>query len=324
MAQSLTPLKDAVHKILVTKLQSNAESQHGMYNVCSPLFETKAEVQVNDIAVSAGFSTKTGVGVPTPQDIRALSAKSAPIIREKNHRFEKHRLLDYDRLAADIVDICWVQAWNEIDAAVFTLLGAGRTTAHPDNGVSGSPYAANGGGTVYVVDNFDMTFLDGTTATQTNDATLAFGADNLSTRLNTRRGFKSLSGKPDLELFEPVLVVGDGISQLAGDLVEQSGRFYTGAGAEPGFKGRVTKVVIAPAASGWASNAWALVYVKRQTAPNGGEYLKGPVYAHIREIPVMKIEEVQGSSDINVYTNFHYSVFYGPCPDHSLFYSKPT
>ena len=323
MAQSLEPLKEAVTKILVTKLASNAESEHGMYNLVTPFFDQKSEIQINDLAVSSGFSTKTGVGVPTPQDIRALGAASSPIIREKNHRFEGHRLLDHARLASDIVDACWTQAWNEIDAAVFTLLGAGRTTAHPDDGVSGSPYAATGGGTVYAVDAYDMSYLDGTSGSQTNNASLTFSSANLATRLLARGAYKSLGGKPDLEKFPPLLVVHSGISQLANDLAAQEGRFYTGSGAESGFKGRLKGVVVAPEASSWPSGGWALVYVKDQVGPDGQQYKKGPVYVHIRETPQIKIEEIVGSSDINVYTKFHYSAFYGPCPDQTLFYSQP-
>lgn len=322
MAQALTTLKETVTEVIKSRLANQAESPDGFLKMCTPIWREQASVVINGLAVGAGFSTKTGVGAPAATEARSFGATTAPVVREKLVKFEEHRLMDLESLAMDIADLAWTQAWNEIDAAYFTLIGAATSTAHPDNGVSGSPWAATGGGSVYAADSYDMTFLDGSNATQTNAHALALSSANLSTVLAKRRTYKSVGGKADLEQFTPYLVAAPALETLAKDLARQEGRLYDGSGLQSGFAGRIKEVVIANGSSTFNAGGWALVYAKEAVNSQGQLVKTGPIAVHIRQRPRIKIEAVPGSSDISVYTDMAYSVVYAPECDSNLFYSQ--
>lgn len=322
MAQALTTLRETVREIFKQRLENPIEGADGMLKLCSPIFSEKAAINVNGLAVGAGFTTKTGVGVPTAGEARSFGSTTNPVVRQKREVFEADRLLDLESLAMDIADISWNQAWREINAAYFTLIGAATSTAHPDNGVSGSPWAATGGGAVYAADSYDMTFLDGSTATQTNAHSLALSSANLSTVLAKRRTYKSASGKADLPQFAPYLVCAPALETLAKDLVKQEGRLYDGSGLQSGFAGRIKDVVVADGSATFNAGGWATVYVRDTVDSQGRPVKVGPIVVHIREMPTVKIEPVPGSSDISVYTKMSYSCVYAPACDSDIFYSQ--
>lgn len=325
MTQALDTLKDLVRQILITKIANLATSQDGFLRLCTPYFNGEAVVKGLDIATSAGFTEKTGVGAPAPVDVRSFSNQSNPKPYEKSHRFEAHRLLDLPSLATEIAAQCWDQAWNAINRQFFSLLFNCTTTAHPENGVSGSPYAAYGGGTVYAGDDYSMTFLDGTTGRQQNAFTYALGSAGISTLFAKAHTYKSLSGKADIARPQPpILACHADLETLAKDLVAQKGRFYTGSGAESGFNGRIQDVIKAPGdVAGIAADAWLLAWVSERTTPAGAAVKVGPVQVHIRETPSVIIEKIPAAADYNVYSSFNFDCWYTSTVDQLLFYSEP-
>lgn len=320
MTQALTALRESVRKVLISKVENISGE---LTKICTPKFDPQATINVSDLDGASKFTTKTTVGAPTAAEVRAFAASSNPTVREQLLKFEQHRLNDYAGLARDIGKLVWDRAWNEITLDAFTLLFALRTTAHPENGVSGSPYAATGGGTVYAADAYDMTWLDGTTGSQTSDHTLALSSANLSTVLAKGRTYKDRSGKARNKTSRPKLVVVPELETLAKDLVAQSGRLYDGSGLQSGMAGRISEVIVAPAGASAAADAWVVVWVDEMTTESGAMELQGPILSHIRKLPQVKIGIPTDASDIHVYGDFEYDNFLHPFVDGNAFYSEP-
>lgn len=320
MGQDLSVLRQTVHKHLITKVET---LQGAMLPLCSPFFDSQAIVKVHDIGGGGNYSTKTTTGAPAASAVRALASASNPVEREQLIKFEQNRLGDMDRLAMEIAERTFGYGWQEINVDYFTLLMNGRTTAHPDNGVSGSPWAANGGGTVYAVDNFDMTFLDTSTATQTNDHTLALSNANVSTLLAKGVTYKDLAGKGlNRTTAKPYLVVAPELADLGNAIVAQVGRLYDGSGLVNGFSGRLAGCITVPAGV-CAADAWAIVWVDEMSNGLGGIVRQGPVNSHIRELVRVRIGIPTDAGDIHVYSSFNYDNWYHPTVDQRLMYSEP-
>lgn len=320
MAQSLISLRQTVHKHLITKVET---LQGAMLPLCTPAFDPQAIVKVHDIGGGGNYTTKTTTGAPSASAVRSLASESNPVEREQLIKFEASRLLDLDSLAMEIAERTFGYGWQEINTDFFLLLMSGRTTAHPENGVSGSAYAANGGGTVYAVDNFDMTFLDTTTLTQTNDHTLALSSANLSTVLAKGITYRDLAGKGlNRTTAKPYLVVAPELADLGNALAAQQGRAYDGSGLALGFSGRLAGVITAPAGT-CAADAWAVVWVDEMSNGAGGLVKTGPVLSHIRELVSVRIGMPTDAGDIHVYSKFIYDNHYHPTVDQRLMYSEP-
>lgn len=320
MTQALTALRESVRKVLISKVENISGE---LTKICTPKFDAQATINVTDLDGASKFTTKTTTGAPAASEVRAFGASSNPTVREQLLKFEQHRLGDYAGLARDIGKLVWDRAWNEITLDAFTLLFALRTTAHPEQGVSGSPYAATGGGTVYAADAYDMTWLDGTSGSQTNDHLLTLSSANLSTVLAKGRTYKDRSGKARNKTSVPILVVVPELETLAKDLHMQMGRLYNGAGLESGMAGRLRDVVVAPAGASAAADAWCIVWVDEMTTESGGTELQGPIISHIRKLPTVKVGIPTDASDVHVYSDFEYDNFLHPFVDGNAFYSEP-
>lgn len=324
MTQDLTPLRNMVRVAMISKVANFAVSEDGFMRFCTPMFDKNAAIKALEAAQSSDFSQKTGTGKPAAEPVRSYASQSNPLPYEVRHEFEAHRLLDMPRLAAEIATKAWDAAWNHINLEAFNLLFNGRSTAHPENGVPGSGYAAVGGGTVNAVDNFAMTFLDGATANQTNDHTLALSSANISTVLAKRRTFKGPGGKVVRLPKPPFLLCAPPLETLSKDLVKQVGRFYTGSGAESGYAGRIADVIVAPGDTpSIADDAWGLLWTEETTNLEGKTEMAGPIAAHVREAPWVKIDELEGTTDISVLCSVNYDVFYRTAVEQLWFYSEP-
>lgn len=322
MAQNLDPLRNLVLLALISKVENFATSVDGFLRFCTPEFDTNAMIRALEMAMSAVFTEKTGTGKPAAQPVRAYGSTSNPKPYEARHEFQRRSLMDLESLANDIAEKVWTYFWNQVDLEAWALVMAGRTTAHPENGVAGSGYAAVGGGVVYAVDNFSMTYLDGTTGTQTNDHNLALSSANISTVLGKGRTYKGPGGRVNRRPKPPLGFCAPGLETLFNDLIEQRGRLYTGSGAESGYQGRIAGLLVAPADTpGMASNGWGLIYTEEVKTPTGVK-MAGPVACHVREAPWVKIEEMEGTTDISVLCSGEYDVFYRTGCDQLLYYSE--
>ena len=321
MAQDLTVFRETIKQTLVSNL-GNYRTE--MTKLVTPFFDPRYRIDVIDFDGAGNFSTKTTVGAPSAQAVRAMQASSSPAFKEQLIKLTDEQILDQRAAGVMTGNRIIEYAWNEIVSDFFALLFAGRTTAHPENGVSGSPLAANGGGTVYFVDNFDVTSISaGTAFTQTNDHSLALSATNLATVLAKRRTYKTREAKKLMNTnVVPYLVVVPELETLARDLVAQSGRFYTGAGVDSGFAGRIREVIVAPGDASAATDAWAVVYVEDKQDPAGGSRRSGPVQSHIRMLPQVRAGYPTDANDVHILSEFAFDNFYSN-NEGDLLFSKP-
>lgn len=321
MGQDLTVFRETVKQTLVSNL---GEYRTEMLKLCTPIFDPRYQIEVIDFDGAGNFSTKTGAGAPSAQAVRAMSAKSTPAVKEQLIVLTDEQLLD--QVAAGVMTANQIisYAWNEVVSDHFSMYFSGRTTAHPENGVSGSPLAANGGGTLYFVDNIDVTTISaGATFTQTNDHTLALSATNLATVLAKRRTYKTREGKKLKNAsIRPYLVVCPELETLANDLYGQTGRFYTGSGVDSGFAGRLAGVIVAPGDAVSVTDGWAVVYVDQKQNPMGGSLRQGPVNCHIRMLPQVRIGRPTNANDVHIISEFAFDNFYSN-DEGDLLYSKP-
>lgn len=321
VATDLTVFREIVKKTLITGL---GDYKSEMLKLATPIFDTKYQVDVLDFDGAGYFTTKTAAGAPTGTSVRAVKSSSAPIVKEQLIVLTDEMLLNIEAAAAMTANRIISYAWNEVVSDFFSLLFAGRTTAHPDNGVSGSPITATGGGTMYFVDAFTGASLSADTAfTQTNDHTLALSSTNLQTVLAKRRTWKTREAKKLANTnVVPYLVVPPDLETLAKDLVAQNGRLFDGAGLQSGMSGRIREVIVAPGDATTDTTSWALVYVEEKTDPRGGSMRAGPVHCHIRMLPQVRVGIPTNANDVHVLSEFAFDNFYSP-NEGDLLFSKP-
>lgn len=324
MASNLQVFEDAVTSTMIEQFVT-AESD--MLLICTPQVELMTNVKVRDLDGAAKFNTQTTASAATARDVRGFASQSNPGVREARVPLRNKDYRDvmagggYD-IGVEIGNLLAKNAMGEIVDDFFTLLGSARTLAHPDNGVSGSPYAATGGGTVYFVDAYDMTGINGDVFSQTNDHTLALNATNNDTLLVKRRTYKSRDGKAWLPPGKPYLLVPPDLETLARAMSSQEGRIYNGSGLEQGYAGRHQGVIVAPAGT-FAADAWSHLYVTPKLDPKtGAQVPHGPFHSHIRLFPTVRVAEAPDGNYFNVIVEFEYDNFPGPF-EGNYFYSEP-
>ncbi len=321
MAQDLTVFREIVKRTLIANL---GNYQTEMLKLATPIFDTRYQVDVIDFDGGGYFTTKTAAGAPSATAVRAMKSSSSTVVKEQLITLTDEQLLNIEQAAVMTANRIIQYAWNEVVADFFALLFAGRTTAHPENGVSGTPYAANGGGTIYFVDNFDMTSISaGTTFTQTNDHSLALSSTNLATVLAKRRTYKTREAKKLMNTgVVPYLVVPPDLETLGKDLVAQNGRLFDGAGLQSGMNGRIQECIVCPGDATTDTTSWAVVYVEQKYDPRGAGGRSGPVHCHIRMLPQVRIGVPTDANDVHVLSQFAFDNFYSP-NEGDLLFSKP-
>lgn len=298
-----------------TMIETFLTQETDMLLLCTPDIEQATYKKDIDLDGAAKFSTQTTASAATSRDVRAFGSTSNPAVKEARIPLTNKQMRDVEAgggidLGTEVGAMLAQNALGEIVDDFFTLLASGRTTAHPENGVSGSPYAATGGGTVYYVDAYDMTGINGDTWSQTNDHTLALSAANLDTGLQKRRTYKNRDGKARAPIVPPWLVVGAGASleSLGSSLATQAGRVYTGSGMDFGFAGRIAGVIVAPAGT-LANDQWALVYVTDKKTSQGSKR-SGPIRCHLRLAPEVRIEKATDGNYFNVIVEFEFDNYF--------------
>jgi len=288
--------------------------------LCTPTVDESASIIAGELDGGGAFTAQSGAAAPAATDVKGFKSVSNPAVYERLVKITFAQERDVPGLAEKIAKIMMQKATNAWAADFWTLLGAGRTTAHPENGVASSPYAANGGGTVYYVDNFDMTFINGGTATQTNDHSLAQSAANIDTLLAKRAAFKDRDGVAYLQESKPVLVYGPSDITTGRNVRDIKEPMYDGTGVRSSVVNDLASMIRAP--TGFASGAWALVYVDQYTDPNGRAGRQCPVRLHVRKWPTIRIAQAVDGNYLNVIGEMEYDCFYQPF-EGDLLFSKP-
>lgn len=321
MTTNLAQFKQTLRTALITQI---GDFRTEGFKITTPVINTDGYIKTVDMDGGANFTTQTSAAVPSASAVRAFSSTSNPAVKEINIPLTESEIRNWAQTAQATAQTIIARAWNEWTEDLFTLVMGGRSVAHPDNGVSGSPYAANGGGTVYYYDNFDMTSINaGTTWTQTNDHTLALTATNLRTLLNKRLSYKDRDYKAQAPRGpKPVLVVVPDLTGTAKNLFRQSGQLYNGSGLQEGFSDELLDVVIAPRAAAADTDAWALVWVTDKMDENGRMVRSSPFLSHIRALPTLRVDPQPGGGYYNLYCSFEFDNYLHPW-EGDVFYSNP-
>lgn len=306
--------------VLTTFDRLMADWSSPILQLCTPTVDQAASIWAGELDGGGAFTAQSGPAAPTATDVKGFRSASSPAVYERLVKITFRQERDVPDLADKIARILMQKATNAWAADFWTLLGAGRTTAHPENGVASSPYAANGGGTVYFVDNFDMTFINGGTATQTNDHSLALSAANVDTLLAKRAAYKDRDGVAYLRETKPLLVYGPSDLTTGRNVRDINVPTYDGTGLRSAVANDIGGFIRAP--TGFASGAWALVYIDEYVDPSGRQGRQCPVRLHVRQWPTIRIREATDANALNVIGEMEYDAFYAPF-EGDLLYSKP-
>lgn len=297
-----------------------ADWQSDVLLLCTPTVDESARLVVGELDGGGAFTVQSGASAPAATDVKGFKSASSPAVYERRIPVTFRQERDVKDLPMKIATIMKQRATNQWADDFWTLLGSGRTTAHPENGVASSPYAANGGGTVYYVDNFDMTFINGGTATQTNDHTLALSAANIDTVLSKRPAYKDRDGKTHLRETKPYLVYGQSNLTTARNIRDVKNATYDGSGLVSPVINDLAGVIKAP--SGFSAGAWALVYIEEYLDAFGRQARNSPVRMHVRKWPEVRIKEATDGNYYNVIGEMEWDCFYAPF-EGDLLFSKP-
>lgn len=311
-----------------TMVETFVTSQSDMLLLCTPQVEIATTVKQRDMDGAAKFNTQSGATAATARNVRAFATRSNPVVSEARIPLtnKQHR----DVMAGGGFDIgqeigakLGENALGEISDDWFSLAGGLRTVAHPENGVSGTPYAASGGGTIYFVDAFDMTGINGDVWSQTNDFTLPWNAANLDTVLTARRSYKNRDGKPRLPMGnKPFAILPGGLERLGLAMASQQGRVFNGSELELGYAGQLAGIIVPPAGT-FAADGWALYWPTPKRDPKTGlEVVQGPIRSHIRLIPTVRIAQATDGNYFNVIVEFEYDNYLASF-EGNYFYSEP-
>lgn len=323
MATDLTQLKERIVKRMRKRLGDHSGD---LFKVARPIVDTRAYVDATDFDGGNNYTAQSGAAAPSASDVRAFKSSSNPTRYEIDVPLTEEQLLDWQRAADQVGDLLVDRAWHKITVDFWTLIFGARATAHPDNGVSGSPIAAVGGGTAYVVDNLEITPINGASAfQQTNDHTVALTATNLRTVLNKRPAWKDRDGGASATRADkPYLCVVPELAGTAKNLVMQSGQLYNGSGLSEGFADEIAGVIVVPREATAAADAWALVYVTETLGDNNEVTGKdGPLLIHLRAAPKVEVDREPGGGFYHCYCSFSCGIWFHPLCDRDLMYSEP-
>lgn len=293
--------------------------------------EPTANLEIQDMDGLAVFSQQSGATDITATIARAFKSRSNPVVLEALTKLTDKEVRDVrSGKGFDIAEVFsrmfGANMLRKMAKDVFSLYSAVRTTAHPENGVSGSPLAAVGGGTLYAADNITTTPLNtpGSPFDQTNDFSLAFNSANVNTILAYRAKWKSRDGDNNANPNElPVLITPPDLTKRARDLFGRTQEIYDGTGLQSSHAGEVSDIVQDPSGS-FAADAFAFIYKSMKLNPvSGSVESMFPVHLHVNILPTMRLTEAEKGNYINLVAQIEYDAFLDPMVDRDVLYSKP-
>lgn len=304
------------------------DHEDGAMKIAAVVVSEEKTYEAIDFDGANNFTAVNGVAGPAATEIRAFKSASDPTRKEMWIPWDADQDLDEPNLDAIIASMIYSRAKQDVSMSIFVFFFGARAIAHPENGVSGSPIVANGGGTLYCVDNIDVTAINsGATFTRTNNGTDTLNATNLQAKLDKRSTYRDRDGgqgtAPTDE--KPFLVVVPQLKSIAESLYAQKGDVYDGTGLRPGFADKLAGVVVAPPGATSATDAWGLVYWS-EVVDDSGKVVKqvAPIVLHMRTAVTVRVDVViPGTGAKGVYCEISYDVFPHPMIDRDLEYSEP-
>lgn len=262
-----------------------------MLKLTSFLIDDQPHLDLTDVYGFGAWSAQSGLTAITNKEIRALSVRTTPTAWDYKTELTNKQVRDTKGVLPQIAAAAATRFLEDVTDVFAGKFYNANTTAHPENAVVGSPYAANGGGTVYMADVYDMTFVNGGTKTQQNFYQLQLGDTSLATIVQNRVDYRERGGeRASMPGEKPFLVTGPSKMVLGQDLAEQEGRIYDGTGLQSGWRNRVAGTVLLPS---FGTDGWALVWRRQHTAygPNGETiaFTRCPVWVHMRLLPKFRL-----------------------------------
>lgn len=328
MPTDLTALDVARQQTLISSV---FQSETVIPRVATLHVEPSKNIEIQDVDGLTKFTQQAGATDITPTYARAFKARSNPAVLEAMTQLTHKEARDIRAGAGFDINQLYGRMFGErmlrkMAADVFALLAGVRATAHPENGVSGSPLAPVGGGTLYCADNITTTPINtpGSPFNQSNDFNLAFNSANVDTILAYRRRWKSRdadnSADPNTK---PVCVTSSELYKRARTLFGRTNEIYDGAGLQTAHAGEVSDVVEDPSGS-FASTAFAFIYRAMKFNPTAGSMVEMfPLHLHINLLPNMRLTEAPAGNYTNLVAEIEYDAFFDTMVDRDVIYSQP-
>lgn len=317
-------LSDAEHTFNTTFYRTLMGWSGEMLKLATPLVDDVANKDIVDIYGLGAWTAQSGLGDITTQDIRAQGVSSKPAVWELLLTLTNKQARDTQGVIEQQAQVAAKNFMEQVSTRFFGKFRDSHTTAHPENSVVGSPYAANGGGTVHFADVFDMTFVNGGTKTQGNLFNVALGQTGLETLVGARVDYRDRGGfRASRPGEKPFLLSGPTKMFQAADYASQKERTYTGSGMESAWSEWLGGRIVDPDLTG---NNWGLVWVTEYVAvgPNGEQVTvrRCPVWVHLRMLPEFRITKGEKANTVNLVGEAEYDVGYMPW-EGDWFYSRP-
>lgn len=328
MPTDLTALDIARQQTLVSSV---FQSETVIPRIATLHVDPAKSIEIKDVDGLAKFTQQAGATDITPTYARAFSAKSNPSVLEALTQLTNKEVRDIRSGAGFDINELYARMFGanmlrKMAADVFALLAGVRATAHPENGVSGSPLAAVGGGTLYCADNITTTPINtpGSPFNQSNDFNLAFNSANVDTILAYRKRWKSRDGDNNADPnAKPVCVTAPALNKRARTLFSRTNEIYDGAGLQTAHAGEVSDIVEDTSGS-FASTAFAFIYKSMKLNPVTGVMAEMfPLHLHINILPNMELVSAPGGNYMNLKAEIEYDAFFDTMVDRDVLYSEP-
>lgn len=328
MPTDLTALDTVRQQALVSAV---FEAETVIPRVATIHVEPSKAIEIQDIDGLAKFTQQSGASAITPTYARAFKTRSSPAVLEALTRLTNKEARDIRSGSGFDINQLYARMFGsnmlrKMAKDVFTLIAGVRALAHPENGVSGSPLAAVGGGTLYCADNITTTPLNtpGSPFNQANDYALAFNSANVNTILAARPLWKSRDADNNVDPnARPVFVSGSALNKPARTLFAREGEIYDGTVLQSGHAGEVSDIVLDPSGT-FAADAFAFLYKAMKLNPASGSMVEMfPIHVHINILPSMKLVDATDGNYTNLISEIEYDTFVDTMIDRDLFYSEP-
>lgn len=275
--------------------------------ITTPLTESDPTYVESDIYGLKTFEAQ--VDSPTAKDLVASNSETSVAPFEEIVKLRKKDVNDNPRILAQIAaDLARLGGWT-LTKAFWDAIKALDVTVHPENG--GSVYTAQGGGTVYMADDFTIDPPNDAAFNQSNLFTTALTATALSNALAARREYLDKSGNPaDTPENKPWLIVPPELETKAIDLMDRKGEIFDGSSLQSGsFGSRLAGRVVLPGKVTDA-NDWFLWWTRNVVDRDGNLRPIGPVVPWLRVPPQIEFFKSPFSNHVYVVAYMEYAIHY--------------
>jgi hypothetical protein len=257
---------------------------------------------------------------PDPVDWAADSTTFTTTVYEK-----LKTVTNQDARDTDIVENT-VAAWGALAAdtladLMFDVLTAATTTASPMNG--SNSIAANGGGTLFICDSYDMTHPQGTTTSaQSNTSTAALSVTQVRNDISTHWSYLDYHGRRMRNYAQkPILIAPIDLLGTTDQIAMLNTVLYDGAGLVSPVNQHLDQsrgmannngIVTLPGNAADPNDWWMLWVGQYLDSDSGAEVTMGPIRPWIRKAPEIEVNPSPNSNHVHIIVEAEYGVVVSP------------